>query len=45
MAYPVLVAISSKEDVIANVVIVHMLKRTVAVGDVSLNSQRLLLML
>lgn len=34
--YPVLVAVSSKEDVVSNIVVVQMLKSAVSVGDIAL---------
>jgi hypothetical protein len=34
--YPVLVAVSSKENVVSNIVIVQMLKSSVSVGDIAL---------
>ena len=38
-SYPVLMAISSEEDVVANVVVVHVLECAIAVGNVSLRRQ------
>jgi hypothetical protein len=34
--YPVLVAVTSKENIVANLVVVHVLEGSVAVGNVAL---------
>ena len=39
IAYPVLVAVASKEDIITDIVIIQMLERSVAVGSVPLEEQ------